>query len=204
MKAIVIVIFLVPLLFELQGQLLHERWSKTWKFNSRGKDLTIELKVGLPGRQQASSMTISSEGTSGPGLAEEIMLVGQVIQEMPSLGANPRELVAMHLFIQEPDVRARLAIAAAQSEKWRSAIKTKSGGGDVVAEILNKLGAYNAFNDVLRDYGLEVANVGGVEEILTDKLGNVDSINVPKGIERSTIVPTGASIDIALRKKQGR
>lgn len=186
----------------LHSQVPRTRQTKVLHFKTQRGDLTVEVNTGLPGKPLASSIALSAEGAEGPTTAEEVGILRQVLQQMASFGADPRELVLIHFYIQEPDVVARLAIAAAQSENWRAAIKTGRGTNSVVATLLNDLGAYNAFNDALAAYGMEVVRVGGVEDVLVKKLASLHLNNAPPGLDGTMSVPTGASAFVTVGKKK--
>lgn len=143
---------------------------KALEFRVQKGAVIVQITAGLPWNQQASSLTIASEYGTNPTLTEETEFLRETLRQMPAFGADPRKISFIILSgIRESEVRQRLATAALHSKQWRLAIKTSKGISKALVELLNSIGAYDAFNDVFNNYGLKVV-VGAAENIAVEEM----------------------------------
>lgn len=69
----------------------------------------------------------------------------------------------------------------------------------MIKKVLNSIGAYNAFNPILRQYGLQV-RVAGVEKVSSVKCTNLGLADIPCEVYHNPALPSGANVFIALDK----
>jgi hypothetical protein len=187
--------FLVPLLLvagAIASELLPIIEKRTWHFPASSGQVIVRLTSTpstIDGRDVYSLQIICKSAC--PELQEEAGYLKTVTKDMTSDGWPPGRIVMIHLQAREPDVSKRLTLAAYDSQAWIKA--QPSDYGPVIVRLLNEIGAYNEFNDVLAAYGFTV-KVSHAE--------NISTIN-PRQIGLSSRLvsrlPTSASLEMVLQ-----
>jgi hypothetical protein len=128
---------------------------KTWKFNLPGGSLKVELRAFTDG---SSSLGIAPYGQAPAApIAEQVGPLKQILGEMPSLGLDPRKLEYLGTRLFGRDVYEKLAYACADSPEWRSSMKNGGKGKEkLVVTLLNRSGAFEAYNEAFKAYGIQV------------------------------------------------
>lgn len=128
---------------------------KTWNFTLPHGTLQIELKVS---HDNTVAMYIGpdQQGREAP-VAEQVEPLKKVLAEMPGLGLNPRNLTYIGRRIYGKDAFEKLAYACADSKEWRTSVKENNwrNKGDLIVSLLNRLGVYEPYNDVFKEYGIQ-------------------------------------------------
>jgi len=128
---------------------------KTWEFTLPHGSLAIDLRSYSDGW---ASLGLSPYGQvpEAP-IDEQIEPLKQVMVEMPSLGVNPNRLAIVETHLWAKDVLQKLAYACADSASWSSSMKNdKKAMERLVTELLNQSGAFEPYNEVFRQYGIQV------------------------------------------------
>jgi hypothetical protein len=128
---------------------------KVWDFNLPHGSLRVYLR-SFPDGTSDLSMGPSGRVQAAP-IAEQVEPLKQILVEMPKLGVDPRTLAYVGTRLFEEDVVKKLAYACADSEQWRLSMKNQGKGKNkLVVELLNRSGAYEAYNEAFRPYGLSL------------------------------------------------
>jgi hypothetical protein len=188
---------------QLQATNLQSQPAKTWEFKAQRGTLTIELFVNsYPGRPDIPSLDMIYSDDSRPSLGEEVGFIREVLHQLPGLGVDPHTLSVISMpGFAEPEVQQRVAIAALHSKEWRSRVTVLGGGERVVADLLNSLGAYDAFNGALEEYGLYIKAIGA-EKVASAKCLDLKISDALCNAHHNVQVPTGANLTLALEKKR--
>ena len=171
---------------------------KNWEFTTQPGIVRIVLMVDSSS-PNVSMLDILYERGAHPSVSEEARFLREVLHELPDLGVDQQSLRAISMRgFAEPEVTKNLVIAALNSKEWYSSLK--GGSGRVVEDLLNSLGAYNAFNDALAEYGL-VLKVGGVEKVASARCSELKIADAPCRVHHNPQVPVGANITLSIYKK---
>ena len=182
---------------------LQSQPKKTWEFKAQRGTVTIELFVNsYPGHPAIPSLDMIYSDDSEPSLGEEAVFIREVLHQLPGLGVDPRSLsvVSMRGFA-EPEVVQRVAVAALHSKAWRSRVTVSGGAERVVEDLLNSLGAYDAFSIALEEYGLRIKTIGA-EKVSSAKCLDLKISDALCNAHHNVQVPTGANLTLALEKKR--
>jgi len=176
-----------------RGEVLHPTDKRTWEFPSSNGRVVAHL-TSTPStvdRRDVYSLQITCKG-SCPDVVEEAGFLTTVTHDMETAGLAPGRVVAIRLDLREPDVSKRLSKAACDSQAWINAKPVDHGV--IVADMLNAIGAYDAFNPVFAKYGLSV-KVSHAEYVSTmdPRKTGLCSTAAPR-------VPSSATLDLTLRK----
>jgi hypothetical protein len=175
------------------SQVVQPSYIRDWQFPVGQGVVKVEL-TSTPSTvdQQAvySLKLICMNAT--PSVRDEAGYLETVIRDMEHAGLSPSRIANIFLELVEPDVSRRLAIAAYNSPDWAEA--NSSSYGKVTVRLLNSMGAYEPFDEVLKAYGLAI-EVRHAEHISTI---DSDDIGLKDGIDRD--VPSGATLEIAVRR----
>jgi hypothetical protein len=119
---------------------------KTWEFKAETGTVEIVL-LAFPKYPNVTSLEIIYKDGASPSIAEEVGFIREVVRQLPSLGYHVNTLsnISMRGF-REPEVRERVAIAALHSKEWQSFTKVVGGAEQLVENLLNSTGVYDAFN----------------------------------------------------------
>jgi hypothetical protein len=153
------------------------------------------------GHPEVPSLELLYGNGSLPSLAEEVGFIREVLHQLPGLGVDPHGLsiISMRGFA-EPGVLQRVALAALHSKAWRSRVTVSGGAERIVEDLLNSLGAYDAFNGALEEYGLRIKTVGA-EKVASAHCLELRISDPLCDVHHNVQVPTGANLTLVLEKK---
>jgi hypothetical protein len=198
-----LIVFLATFIGILPADLPGADWQsqvkKTWEFNLPGGEVKIAL-LNNPSLPKVSSLEILYDGEAHPSVAEEVGFIREVLHQLPAIGVDPHNLrsISMRGFA-EPEVTQRVAIAALHSKAWQSFTTVKGGAERVVQDLLNSLGAYDAFNTAFEEYGLRV-KVRAVEKVSSARCLDLKISDTLCSIHHNPRVPTGANLEFGIEK----
>ena len=171
---------------------------KTWEFPSKPGTVKLNLlaEAKYPG---IYSLEILYQDGAEPSLEDEAHFLHEALQQFETIGVNQRQLTSISMVgFAEPDVRQRIGAAALHSKAWQASARM---GRDeqAVKDLLKATGAYEAFNAVLREYGLE-ASVGSVEKVADEKCSKVPISDGACRLHPKALVPVGANVTFVITK----
>ena len=193
MRALLYFLFFALATAACSGEPVHPVGKRSWEFQSGEGSVVLEV-TSVPStldHQPVYSVQIIRRGAAPP-VTDEADFLRTVVANMDHEGMRPARISFIKLELGEPDVSHRLAAAALDSDAWRNA--KPADHGRVIAQLLNSVGAYEAFDTVLAPYGLST-NVNHAEYISTS---TPEKLGLHKGSIPS--VPVGATLEIGLRK----
>jgi len=178
---------------------------KQWNFPvQRGRveiDLSSYAHAGRPRNTALSLRLVGAE--SAVTTREEADLLGRVLQEMPSLGYDPRDLEMITTSSDESELREGINLAVTKSGKWRSCIGRKYcyEAQKVADQFLKSVNAYKEFDDTLEQYHLKRTRVTTDDVACTVPR----AASAPRNDTREEIkVSCGGMIDIAIERTSDR
>lgn len=174
---------------------------KTWEFKAQQGVVKIAL-LADSSSPKSSSLEILYDGEAHPSLKEEVGFVREVLHQLPPLGVDPGSVhsICMRGFA-EPEVAQHVAIAALHSRAWGTFTTTAGGAERVVEDMLNATGAYDAFNEALKEYSL-VISVQGVEKVASARCLGLKLADPSCTLKHNPRVPVGANLCLILLKKK--
>ena len=171
---------------------------KEWTFKGENGDLQVSA-TSFPRDSGGRSTTIEIWASIGGSwtVAQEAAALDSVLSELPKAGFDTRSLSIILLRLNERDAISRLAAYAAESNIWRSELKTRSPAKyyPLIASFLNASGAYREWNDVFAKRGFAL-RVAGVEKVGVEAFSK-SGAKCPTGTScENLLVPNDALIQI--------
>jgi hypothetical protein len=166
--------------------------TQIWKFPS--KDGVTQISLTSFKGEGYASLGIWSEGGAHPSMKEEAVFFDQVLGSLPQ-GVSLDRLSFIQLRLQEPDVLKQVAGYAAQSKKWRPALKSKSVPEvyGLITDFLNKSNAYADLNTTFVKHGLMI-HVAGVEKVNVQDFSKSGASCPPATNCQGLLVPSDAQV----------
>lgn len=129
---------------------------KEWQLKSPHGDITIKLSARPHSNDSHMVLSIEPEDGSIPPASEEANLLARVLDEMPSLGYDPRKLEMISTWLQNTEYRQGVQRSLIKSRKWKSCVGQKycREAGAVADQYLASIDAFKPLDDVLRAHGL--------------------------------------------------
>ena len=148
-----IVLFLVLLVISAGAQPRQE--ARAWEFQLPHGSLRIGVQVDSSG---SIALSIGPNGQTGEApIDEQVEPLKRVLAELPELGLDPRNLAYIGTHIFDETLMRKLAYACADSAEWQSSMQAGGKGKEkLVIALLNQSGAYQPFNQVFKQYGIQV------------------------------------------------
>jgi hypothetical protein len=174
---------------------------RTWEFKAQQGVVKISLFADSSS-PKSSSLEILYDDEAHPSLMEEVGFVREVLHQLPTLGVDPGSVhsICMRGFA-EPEVAQRVAIAALHSRAWGTFTTTAGGAERVVEDMLNATGAYDAFNEAFKEYGL-VMSVKGVEKVASARCLGLKLSDPSCTPQHNPRVPVGANLCLIFQKRK--
>jgi len=172
------------------------KMEKTWSFQGSGGVVEIKL-IRFPDKKGPTSLNIYSPDGAHRSVTEEAEFLTTVLDSLPKEGIRVESLDLVNVRLQEKEAISRVATCAALSERWRTALKTRSIPSvyPLVTSFLNDCGAYKEWDAVFRLHGLTL-RVAGVEEVIMQPFSRTHAI-CPKDEDcRNLLVPRDAAIQM--------
>lgn len=165
---------------------------KVWDFNLPHGSLRVYLRC-FPDGTSDLNMGPSGRVQAAP-VSEQVEPLKQILAEMPKLGVDPRTLAYVGTRLFEEDVVKKLAYACADSEQWRLSMKNQGiGRNKLVVELLNRSGAYEAYNEAFRPYGMSL-QVTEAEKVGLMRFSQVPPRDVKDRAKAKLWVPADAML----------
>jgi hypothetical protein len=186
----VLAIALALSVVSIRAQTFHE--VKTWKFKLPHGSLEIVLRSYSDG--WASLGIRPYDQIPEAPISEQVEPLRQVLAEMPSLGLDPRKLATIETHLWASDVRNRLAYMCVDSREWQQSMHSGGTGKErLVVELLNRSGVYDGYNEVFRQYGIQM-QVTEAEAVGLMPFSRVPARNVGDRVNARLLVPADAMI----------
>lgn len=165
---------------------------KTWKFALKHGSLQIRVE-----RTSSGSVTLGlapvGQTPEAP-VVEQVQALKQVLAEMPRFGFDPAKLSSIGTHLYGEDATEKLAYACADSAAWRASVKNGARGKErLVVELLNQSGAYAAYNEAFRRYGIQV-QVTEAEMVGMMPFSHVPARNARDRASAALLVPADVMI----------
>jgi len=166
---------------------------KQWRFDVQHGAINFKLSSYTHGerpRNMVLSMDLAVDSTAIT--SEEADLLRRVLQEIPSLGYEPRRLKMITASSDESELRGGINLAITRSGKWRSCVGLKYcyEAQKVADQFLKSVDAYKEFDDVLQRYGLKRKRVS-MDDMACATVSELGSASRSDGGEPNTISCSG-------------
>lgn len=130
---------------------------KAWHLKSANREITVKLSSARPNTSHGETvLTLEVDNGSISPTTEEVHLLGQALDEMPSLGYDPRKVEMISTWLQNTKYREGIEHSVAESGKWSSCVGRKycHAAEDVANRYLEAVDAFKSLDDILHVHGL--------------------------------------------------
>lgn len=130
---------------------------KEWYSKNADSEITLKLWSAHSNTEKGGiSLSFDSDNSVKESTAEEVRLLGQALDEMPSLGYDPHQTRIVTIWLQNTQYQAGVGRAIAGSGKWKHCVGRKyCHEAEVIADqYLKSVDAFKWLDPVLSAHGL--------------------------------------------------